>query len=58
MIESGEGTLVGRRATRQLLATAAYADGSVRDFTRPVTWTSLNPEVATVSAAGPGRPQG
>ena len=50
--------LVGRRATRQLVATARYADGSVRDLTRVLSWTSLDPAVATVSERGQVLPKG
>ncbi|MBX6315023.1 MAG: DUF1553 domain-containing protein [Isosphaeraceae bacterium] len=52
VIEPGDATLVGRRATRQLIATATYADGSVRDLTRALEWVSLDPEVAVVSPTG------
>ena len=45
-------TLLGRRATRQLIATGTYPDGTVRDLTRALEWVSLNPEIATVSAKG------
>jgi hypothetical protein len=51
-IEPSGATLVGRRATRQLILTASYADGVLRDLTRAVEWTSLNPEIATVSPRG------
>jgi hypothetical protein len=51
-IEPGGATLIGRRATRQLIVSATYADGSTRDLTRAVEWVSLNPEVATVSRKG------
>ncbi len=44
--------LRGRHATRQLITTATYADGSVRDLTRLLSWTSLDPTVATVSNRG------
>jgi hypothetical protein len=50
--------LVGRRATRQLIVTARYADGSVRDLTRSLSWTSLDPAVASVSARGQVVPRG
>jgi hypothetical protein len=43
--------LLGRRATRQLVATTK-AGGKVQDQTRSVQWVSLNPRVATVSARG------
>ena len=51
-IEPGGATLVGRRAVRQLIATATDPDGSVRDATRSVLWSSDNPDVATVSPTG------
>lgn len=57
-IEPKDSTLIGRRATRQLIATAVAADGSVSDFTRVLAWSSLNPEVATVSATGQVVPHG
>jgi hypothetical protein len=44
--------LVGRRATRQLIVTGRYADGSVCDLTRALSWTSLDPAVASVSDRG------
>ena len=57
-VEPADARLVGRRATRQLIATATYADGSVRDLTRALDWVSLNPEVATVSPKGQVVPKG
>lgn len=45
-------TLVGKRATRQLIVTGRYSDGSARDLTRALAWSSLNPEIAVVSAKG------
>ena len=50
--------LRGRRATRQLIVTGTYADGSVRDLTRALSWTSLDPAIATVSAKGQVVPKG
>lgn len=50
--------LVGRRATRQLILTASYADGSTRDLTRLVEWVSLDPAIATVSPKGQVTPKG
>jgi hypothetical protein len=50
--------LAGRRATRQLIATGYYADGSVRDLTRALSWTSLDPTIATVAARGQVVPAG
>ncbi len=57
-IEGGDFHLIGRRATRQLLATGTYADGSVRDLSRAVQWSSANPEVAIVSPRGQVVPRG
>src|SRR5262249_47965323 len=57
-VEPADAVLVGRRATRQLIATAAYADGTVRDLTRALEWVSLDPEVAVVSAKGQVVPKG
>ena len=51
-VEPADSALVGRRATRQLIATAAYPDGALRDLTRHLQWTSLNPEIARVDARG------
>jgi hypothetical protein len=51
-IEPANPSLVGRRATAQLIVTAAYPEGSVRDLTRALAWTSLNPEIAVVSPKG------
>jgi hypothetical protein len=58
VIEPGQSTLVGQRATRQLIASATDADGSVRDLTRALTWSSLDPGVATVSPKGQVIPVG
>lgn len=38
--------------TQQLTATGKYSDGSTRDVTATVTWTSSNTSVAKVSAGG------
>ena len=57
-IEPADATLLGRRATRQLIVTATDADGSVRDLTRALEWVSLDPEVAVVSPKGRVVPQG
>ena len=54
---AGEPPARGPRATRQLIVTGTYADGSVRDLTRALSWTSLDPAVATVSAAGRSFPR-
>ena len=50
--------LRGRHSTRQMIATGRYADGSVRDLTRLLAWTSLEPGVATVSDRGQVFPRG
>jgi hypothetical protein len=47
-----DATLVGRRATRQLIASATYPDGTVRDLTRGIEWVSLDPAIAQVSPKG------
>jgi len=51
-IEPANVLLQGRRATSQLIVSATYADGTVRDLSRALEWTSLNPEIATVNAKG------
>ena len=50
--------LRGRHSTRQMIATGRYADGSVRDLTRVLFWTNLDPAVATVSDRGQVFPRG
>src|SRR5262249_8169358 len=55
-IEPGDIPIVGRRATRQLIATGTYEAGSVRDLTRLLTWSSLDPSVATISEKAQLRP--
>jgi Protein of unknown function (DUF1553)/Protein of unknown function (DUF1549)/Bacterial Ig-like domain (group 2) len=45
-------TLIGRRATAQLIATSRSADGAVQDQTRAVEWLSLNPKIARITANG------
>ncbi len=57
-ITPAEATLSGRRATRQLIASATYSDGSARDLTRALEWVSLNPEIALVSPKGQVVPRG
>ena len=57
-VEPAEHPLVGRRATRQLIATGAYADGSSRDLTRVVNWSSLDPKVAVIDQKGHVLPVG
>jgi uncharacterized protein YjdB len=39
-------------ATQQLVATAAYTDGSARDVTTKAAWTSASNAIATVNASG------
>ncbi len=43
---------VARSATRQLTATGAYSDGSSKDLTGSVTWSSSQPGIASVTAGG------
>ncbi len=50
-IAPAQATLIGRRATQQLVV-SARAGGWVRDETRSVQWVSLNPQVATVTSKG------
>jgi hypothetical protein len=50
--------LTGRRATQQLIASLRMADGSIRDATRRVEWTSRDPAVASVSGKGQVVPHG
>jgi hypothetical protein len=52
VLEPADSSLIGKRATRQLLATGSYPDGSIRDLTRVLTWSSLNPEIAIVTPKG------
>jgi hypothetical protein len=51
-IAPADPVLQGRRATRQLIATATYPDGNVRDLTRALDWVSLDPEIAVISPKG------
>jgi hypothetical protein len=44
--------LIGAGATEQLHATATYTDGTQRDVTHLVQYTSNNPDVVQVSAGG------
>ncbi len=57
-IEPGETTLLGRRATAQVLATGIWPDGTLRDLTRSVEWVSLDPAIASVSKQGRVVPSG
>ena len=47
-----QSTLIGRRATAQLIASSQSALGAVRDQTRAVEWVSLNPEIAKITPKG------
>ena len=47
-----ERTLAGVGATQQLVATAKYTDGTTRDVTHLVQYTSNNPDIVQVSADG------
>jgi hypothetical protein len=47
-----ERTLSGAGATQQLIATAKYTDGSTRDVTHLVQYTSNNPDVVQVGSDG------
>jgi hypothetical protein len=57
-ITPADATLLGRRATRQLIVSATYSDGSVRDLTRALEWSSLDPAVAIVTPKGQVIPKG
>ncbi|MFH0769245.1 MAG: Ig-like domain-containing protein [Chloroflexota bacterium] len=39
-------------ATWYIYATGTYSDGSTADITHEVTWTSSNPEIATIDSGG------
>src|SRR5713101_2317934 len=43
---------IPKGATEQFTATGSYTDGSTQNLTNTVTWTSLNPAVATISNSG------
>lgn len=57
-VESGVNTLVGKRSTCQLLATGFESNGAIRDVTREVQWTSLDPAIAVVDPRGRVEPRG
>jgi hypothetical protein len=57
-IEPADPILSGSRATAQLIASATDPDGSLRDLTRLVEWTSLDPDVALVDEKGRVTPVG
>ena len=44
------------QSTQQFAATGAFSDGSSHDLTSQVTWSSLNPSVASVSSSGLATP--
>ncbi len=46
-----ENPSLARGTTRQLTATGIYSDNSTQDLTRQVTWTVIDPSVASVSNA-------
>jgi hypothetical protein len=48
----GEVSLNTIGGTSQLRAMATFSNGNVKDVTRDTMWTSLNPEVITISSAG------
>jgi hypothetical protein len=50
-------SLIGRRATAQLVASFTAPDATVQDRTRAVEWVSLSPEVVAVSPKGQVVPQ-
>ena len=56
-VSPADATLVGRRATQQLIATGTYPEG-VRDLTRALEWSSADPAVAVVSETGRVSPRG
>ena len=56
-VSPADATLVGRRATRQLIATGTYPEG-VRDLTHALEWSSADPAVAVVSETGRVSPRG
>ena len=52
MVASGRKSLSAIGETSQLTAIAKWPDGTTRDVTADVRWTSRNPSVATVSSSG------
>ncbi|MDX2036250.1 MAG: DUF1553 domain-containing protein [Isosphaeraceae bacterium] len=57
-IEPKNPVLSGRRAFAQLVVSATYNDGTVRDLTRQLDWISLDPKIAEVNAKGQVAPRG
>jgi hypothetical protein len=47
-----ERILVGKDASHQLIAVASYSDGSVRDVTPMVQYSSNNPDIVQVNTSG------
>ena len=56
-ISPQKSTLIGRRATAQLIASSRSALGGVQDQTRAVEWVSLNPEIAQITPKGQVAPK-
>ncbi len=48
----GVGSSLAKGVTGQLTATGVYSDGSMHDITHSVVWSSLSPQVGSVSASG------
>jgi hypothetical protein len=58
VIEPAGTVLDGRRASAQLIATGRGDDGTVRDLTRDVRWTTWDPAVVSVAPGGRLEPRG
>jgi hypothetical protein len=58
IIEPAGTVLEGRRASAQLIATGHGGDGSVRDLTQDVRWTTSDPAVVGVEPGGRIEPRG
>src|SRR5262245_59453612 len=56
-IEPAAATLIGPRSQQQLIVTARYEGDLLRDLTSASDFTSENPEVATINAAGTVTPR-
>jgi 6-phosphogluconolactonase (cycloisomerase 2 family)/urocanate hydratase len=48
----GIGSSLAKGVTGQLTATGVYSDGSMHDITNSVVWSSLSPQIGSVSASG------
>jgi hypothetical protein len=57
-IEPPGTVLDGRRSSAQLIATAHYSDGAVRDLTHEGHWTSADPAIVIVHPGGRIEPRG